>query len=110
MPISDDQLEELRKMVDEEDDTAGWTDVALSVLFDSNNSDLRLTASRVWEAKAASYVSMVNTSESGSSRSMSQQFDHAITMAKTFGDSSSGTDTVVNAPRSTKIVRPIREA
>lgn len=97
-------------MIDEEDETGGWGDVPLSALYDANDSDLRVTAARVWEAKAASYVNMVNTSESGSSRSASQMFDHAITMAKTFGtDGSSGTDTSTEAPRSTKIVRATRE-
>jgi hypothetical protein len=109
MAISDDQLAELRRMIDEADNTTGWTDLVLSALFDSNGTDLRLTAKSIWEAKAASYVELVNTSESGSSRSMSQKFDHAITMAKTFGADSSGTDTVINAPRSTKIVRATRE-
>lgn len=114
MAISDEQLAQLRKMIDEEDGAGGWTDIALAALAEANlatdgSYDLRKVASTVWEAKAAAYVELVNTSESGSSRSMAQKFDHAITMAKTFGTSSTGTDTSTAAPRSTKIVRATRE-
>lgn len=114
MAISDAQLAALRLMIDEPDSSV-WSDTALALLADNNLNtdgtyDLRKTASQIWESKAASYVDLVNTSESGSSRSMSQKFDHAVVMAKQFGSSSSGTDTSdTEAPRSTKIVRATRE-
>lgn len=115
MALTAAELEELRKYIDEADDTGGWTDVVLSALAEayknsSGGYNLRGTASAVWAAKAAEYHALVDTSESGSSRSMSQKFKHAMELAKLFGsDSSSGTDDTIPSPRSTRIVRATRE-
>lgn len=116
MALTTEQLQQLRKMIDEEDASEGWGDAVLLALAENHKNedgsyDLRGAAAGIWEAKTASFVNLVNTQESGSSRSMSQQFDHALAMAKLFAgdDSSSGTDTTTAAPRSTKIVRATRE-
>lgn len=69
----------LRLMVGEPDDTEPWTDSVLSELIDGA-IDLNTAAMEVWEAKAASTASMVDTTESGSTRRMSQLNDQALKM------------------------------
>lgn len=44
-------------------------------------TDMLLAQASVWEALAARYHGLVDTSESGSSRSMSQMFKNATSMA-----------------------------
>lgn len=115
MPIDTTMLAQLRKLIDEADDSGGWTDVALTALAElylnaEGGYNLRGAASWVWEAKAAEAAKLVDVSESGSSRSMSQEFKHALDMAKRLGeDSSSETDDTTPAPRSMRIVRATPE-
>lgn len=114
MALTADEVTRLRNMIDEPDDTNGWSEVALNLLAEANTSsdgsyDLRKIAGSVWESKAAKLVDAVNISESGSSRSQSQMFDHAIAMAKQFGGSTGETGTSSpSRPRSYRIVRPER--
>lgn len=112
MALSADQLAQLRRMIDEADDAGGYTDDILRALaeayFVNGAYDLRRIAGSVWEEKATQAAELVNTSESGSSRSMSQVFDHYMALAKAFGSSTGNGDTAVY-PRSTRIVRPTRE-
>jgi hypothetical protein len=105
----------LRQLINEPDDTNGWTDVRLdAVLVETANPDgsldFRAAASAAWSEVAASYVSLVNISENGSSRSSSQQFDHATKMATLFATSTSDDtgDNSLRRPRSNRIVRPTR--
>ena len=114
MALTVDELAQLRRMVSDADQEF-WDDTMLqdaAVAFQNadNTYDFRSLAASLWEEKAAKWATLVNTSESGSSRSMSQQFDHAIVMAKRFRESGSDepTDSTLY-PRSTRIVRPTRE-
>ena len=106
--LSADELAVLRTMIDEASTSTEWTDARLQVLAATNGNNLRSVAASVWETKAASYVEAVNITESGSSRSDSVMFDHAIAMAKRFSGPVDGTlPTVPTAARtrSTRIVR-----
>lgn len=114
MALSADELAQIRRMVSDADQEF-WSDLLLqdaaeAYVSTDGSYDLRSLAASLWEEKAAAWAKMVNTSESGSSRSMSQQFDHAIVMAKRFRESGSDepADTSLY-PRSTRIVRPTRE-
>lgn len=69
----------LRLLIGEPDDTTPWTDDVLAGIIDGAD-DLNTAALEVWEAKAASAASMVDTTESGSSRRMSQLHDQALKM------------------------------
>lgn len=61
--------------------TATYTDEALSAIIDAEAS-VEGAAVVVWQEKAAKYAALVNTSESGSSRSNSQLHQNALNMAK----------------------------
>lgn len=73
------EITRLRLLIGEPEDTAPWTDDVLSGIIDESE-DLDVAALQVWEAKAASAASMVDTTESGSSRRMSQLHDQALKM------------------------------
>lgn len=69
----------LRLLIGEPDDAAPWTDSVLAGIIDGA-VDLNTAALEIWEAKAASAASMVDTTESGSSRRMSQLHDQYLKM------------------------------
>jgi hypothetical protein len=114
MALTADQLAQLRRMV--ADTTAEvWSDDLLQAAAEAyattDGYDLRALSASLWEERAASAWELVQTAESGSSRSAQQAFDHAVVMAKRFGDdSSSGTDNTTVYPQNTKIVRATRGA
>ena len=108
------ELARLRRIIDEPDNSNGWTDEKLEEIFaQTANKDgslnFRAAAREVWEGKAASLAALVDVSESSSSRRNSQYFDHAQKMVAAYSDA---TDPAVVAaqtrPRSTKMVRPTR--
>jgi hypothetical protein len=105
----------VRQLLNEPDDTNGWTDERIDQLLASSANpdgsfDFRAAGQIGWEEIAASYTSLVNISENGSSRSSSQQFDHAMAMAKMFGQGSTDDTGGSTLPRpfSGRIVRPTR--
>ncbi len=61
----------------------GYTDQQLAEMFDAGMTE-REIAHRVWNEIAASAALLVDTSESGSSRSLSQAHRNALTMAATY--------------------------
>src|SRR5687768_1134743 len=69
----------LRRLIGEPDDAEPWTDLVLSEIID-NNDDLNSAALEVWEGKLADSAGMVDTTESGSSRKLSQLSDQAAKM------------------------------
>lgn len=112
MALEPDQRTFLRQLVSEPDDTGGWTDermdaLGAGALRADGTYDVRLYAALIWDAKAADVAEMVNVSESGSSRSLSQVFDHAIKMAERYRATiATGTADPALRPRSTRIIRP----
>lgn len=73
----------LRRLIGEPDDTEPWTDAVLADIIDAS-PDLNTAALEVWESKAAESASFVDTTESGSSRRMSQVNDQALKMVAYF--------------------------
>lgn len=115
MALTADQLAQVRRMINEPTDVNGWTDpvllAAAEAFFVDDVYNLRALSASLWEEKAAKVADLVKVSESGSTREMQQVFDHYMKMAARFGTAPS--EEVVSAttyPRSTRIVRPAREA
>lgn len=109
------ELARLRQLIDELDPAGEWPDELLETILDeTQNADgtvnLRKAAAEVWEAKTAVFISLVDVTESGSSRRMSQAFDHAQKMALMFRGTSEDPSLadLVSRPQSQKIVRPSR--
>jgi hypothetical protein len=100
-------------MINELDDTGGWTDAKLTEILElTENADgslnPRKAASEIWEAKAGALATLNDVAESGSSRRLSQTFDHFMKMAALYRSGS--TDLVAaelaSRPVSQKIGRP----
>jgi len=88
----------LRLLINEPNDVEPWTDEVLAAIIDSTTS-LPAAASQVWTSKAASYSSLVDVSESGSSRKLGDLHKNALGMAAHFaavgGDPVTTTDVPV---------------
>lgn len=78
-----DQIAALRLLIAQPDDAEPYTDAALSVRLDGD-SDINLTAYKVWTEKAAAAADLVDTSEGGSSRKMGDLHEQALNMARMF--------------------------
>jgi hypothetical protein len=102
-----DQIAAFRLLIDEKEDKHPYDDVSLSTRLDGAASVAGL-AKEVWLEKAAVYASLVNVSESGSSRSMSDLHKNALAMSKALGEadaSAPGTGTAVRGVRMKRLTR-----
>lgn len=103
----DADIETLRRLVDEPTEDI-YSDTDLETLLDSG--DMNTSALSIWEEKMARYSTMVDTSESGSSRKNSDLFNSATRMAKYYRDilgvEEEETIDVSERPRTRRIVRP----
>lgn len=83
---TEDEILALRQMVDEtDDDCDGWDDESLSAIIDGTDS-LNVAASQVWYLKAGKFANLVDVSESGSSRKLSDLMKNAQAMGKLYSD------------------------
>jgi hypothetical protein len=82
MMASADELAALRRATDTTTADAVYTDGLVTPLIDSLG--VNGAAAVIWREKAAKYAAMVNTTEAGSSRSMSDLYAHAIEMAEMY--------------------------
>lgn len=80
-----EEIAAFRLLINQPNNVAPYTDAALSTRLDEATSEQALARS-IWLELASSYASLVNVSESGSSRQMSDLHKNALAMAKAFGD------------------------
>ena len=99
-----DQIAELRDLVAEPDDANGWTDEKLGNLIDASDS-LNAVASQIWSRKAAMYATLVDVSESGSSRKLSDLHKNALAMGAFYATQGDGAAPVTSAPIVSRIRR-----
>lgn len=76
-------LESLRRLIDEPT-TAIYADAELQSRLDIAKGDKNVVSLDIWTEKLAAAAVLVNVSEGGSTRSMSQAFDHAEKMVEHF--------------------------
>lgn len=88
---TESQIARLRRVTDLSDEDETYTDGLLSALIDEIG--LETAASTIWREKAAGYASLIDVTESGSSRRLSQLHDQAIKMAGVVGPVDEGTVT-----------------
>lgn len=77
------EIAALRALINEPTDE-NYTDEQLGAVIDSAGS-VKAAGSEVWLAKAAKYSTLVNVSESGSSRALGDLHKNALAMAKQLG-------------------------
>lgn len=97
----------IRDLIDEIDDSTGWTDERIT-LYINRSPNLFSAAAEIWTVKAGSYSSLVDVSESGSSRRLSGLLANALNLAKFYrerGQQQEDTDTQVSAPFTVPIRR-----
>jgi hypothetical protein len=97
----------LRRMVDDQTAPFTWSDGDLGDMLDAADGDSTNVAAELWRQKAATFSTMVDVSESGSSRAMSKAFSQALEMAKYYDGQNVVEETSAQpAPRTRAIVRP----
>lgn len=107
-----DEIAALRQIIDEPDASNGWTDIILGEILDSTrNADgtanYNAAGSTAWRRKATSFSKMVDVSESGSSRKLSDLFKNALEMAKYYtSQDTTVPDDLSERPRTRAITRP----
>lgn len=79
-----DDIAALRRAIDEPVNAEPYTDAYLSGLLDASGT-VDHAASTVWTNKAAATASLVDVSESGSSRKLSDLNRNALAMAEFYG-------------------------
>lgn len=77
-----DEVTRLRRITDLAADDPIYTDSLLGQLID--DLGIETAASQVWKEKAATLAGLVDTTESGSSRRLSQLYDQALKMGQAF--------------------------
>lgn len=75
-----DEIAAFRLLIDEQTDKLPYSDAVLGVRLDAAASPESLAA-QIWREKAAGYAALVNVSESGSSRNLSDLHKNALAMA-----------------------------
>ena len=106
-----DQIAAFRLLIGEPQDVEPYTDVELGARIDaalatSTSSDA--LAYEVWTEKAAKWAQMVDVSEGGSSRKMSDLIDNALKMARMFQDRATSGTIPPGMPTGTRLNRIAR--
>lgn len=91
------QISEVRRLTNQPANTEPFTDDVLSAMIDAGT--INSTASAVWQAKAAQVAHLVDISEGGSSRKMSDLYKNYLALADSF---TADAVAAVSAPRSTR--------
>lgn len=108
--LTDEQITFIRQLISEPTADNGWPNeriqtLAPAALGADGTYGMNALAAIIWEAKAADAVELVNVSESGSSRSMGQVFEHATQMAARYRAPSSDGTGGAGRTQTRKIVR-----
>lgn len=96
-----DEIARLRRLVNDPEHLE-FSDADLSETLDRSELDFNLAASELWGIKAGSYSSLVNVTESGSTRNLSDLHAQALKMQ---GFYSQGSGASVTRTRIGRIVR-----
>lgn len=103
---SEDEVLALRQMIAEEGDDSTWTDEALSAIIDAEET-LNGAAAKVWSVKAGRMASLVDVTESGSSRKLSDLRKGAQELAAYYSGLDVAEEVAVDGPVITRIRRTV---
>lgn len=102
-----EEIAVFRLLIAEPEDDDPYTDLILGERLDAATSPEALAAT-IWTEKSASYAALVNVSESGSSRNLSDLHKNALAMAAHFAKidpQAPGTGTAVRGTRMSRLTR-----
>lgn len=97
------EIADLRVKVQELTNAEPYTDTYLGNMIDQYT--VRGAAREIWQAKASSVAHLVDVSEGGSSRKMSDIHKHYLSIAESFNDPTEAEVVAQAAPRSRRIER-----
>lgn len=100
---TEDEILALRQLVNENDECGGWDDDQLSAIIDGTDT-LNAAASKVWYLKAGRLATLVDVSESGSSRKLGDLYKNAQAMGALYANA----DAPAIAEESGPIIQRIR--
>lgn len=107
------EIAAFRLLINEPNDVAPWTDAAINDFLDQylnadGSVDLDWAASHVWTEKASSTVGLVDMTENGSTRKLSDIHKNMLSMAEMFRARSprASAEDASSRPRTRPIVRP----
>jgi hypothetical protein len=103
---TEDQVAELRQTTAETDPNAGWDDESLAAIIDSTES-MNAAAARVWSIKAGRYASLVDVTESGSSRKLGDLRKNASEMSAYYAGLDAPAAQVASGPVINRIRRTV---
>lgn len=84
---SPETLLQLRRMTAETDmDSSDYSDEDMDAAIIAAEGNLRAAAAQIWDEKAAALAGLVDVTESGSSRRMSQASANALALARSYRD------------------------
>lgn len=79
-----DEIDEVRSMLGPNAAAEGWDDDKIGAMLDNGDSPAQI-AQQYWESQMASTATLVDVSESGSARKMSQVSQNAANLANYWG-------------------------
>jgi hypothetical protein len=100
--------DDLRQMIGDVDSPQMFDDSQLLIWIDERDNDLNLTAAYVWGLKAGKYAQLVDVTDGGASRKMSQLQTQAIKMQQFYASlvSEANPPVATDAPKTRAITRP----
>lgn len=99
------QILEVRIMINEPVNAEPWTDEKIGALIDAKSGDVNAVAYQVWAGKAARVAHLVDISEGGSSRKMSDMYKNFLAIRDTFAPEEGTTPGTIRASRTREITR-----
>lgn len=102
-----EQVVQVRLNIAEPDETGGWTDARIQSVLDAYDQDVNASSGYIWSVKAAETATLVDISENGSSRKMSDVHKNALAMTTYYrGLVAEAVVIDTGRPRTRAIVRP----
>lgn len=86
-------IDRIKGMLPNDAASYGWDDAYIGAFIDAGLSD-NLILATFWDKVSTSTANLVDMSESGSSRSLSQVHKNAVSMAKMYRDREQGTGVI----------------
>jgi len=97
------EIAKIRAMINEPNNVEPYTDEMLSLLIDASLS-VRSAAAEIWRNKASKVAHLVDISEGGSSRKMSDIYKNYLAIASALENESAGESGTANRGSTTRAI------
>ena len=100
-----EQIAEVRVKIAEPLNSEPWTDEIIEAMIDASAGSTDAVAKTVWNSKAAQVAHLVDISEGGSSRKMSDMHKNFLNIAKSFETEAGLPEAAVRSSMTREITR-----